>query len=122
MGLLGRKTQSGPDRYESMAGVPVLNKGVSIADEQAEKLSLTVTIKRGNGFLDRFRPTVMNRRIKLDELGSFVVRLIDGKRNMLDIVAAFEAKYKTNRRETQLSVVAFLKSLARKGVASIVIE
>ena len=122
MGFFGRKTQSGLDRYESMAGVPVLNKGVSIADEQAEKLSLTVRIKRGNRFLDRFRPEVINRRIKLDDLGSFVVRMIDGKRNVLDIVEAFEAKYKTNRRETQLSVVAFLKSLARRGVASIVIE
>ena len=85
-------------------------------------MSLTVTIKRGNGFLDLFRPAVMNRRIKLDTLGSFVVRLIDGKRDVLEIIEAFEAKYKTNRRETQLSVVAFLKSLARRNIASIVIE
>ena len=59
--------------------------------------------------------------VELDELGSFVVDLIDGKRNVLEIVEAFQEKYKTNRRETQVSVVTFLKTLAVRGVASVVI-
>ena len=125
MGLfskISKKQQPLLDRYQSMEGIPVLNSGISMETGEDGTLVLRVTVERGSGFLDRFRPPEMTRRIKLDELGSFVVRLIDGRRNVLDIVEAFEAKYKTNRRETQLSIVAFLKSLVTRHVASIAIE
>ena len=121
MRLLKRKTAP-LDRRESLAGVPVLNNGVELLGEAGENLMLSVKVFRGRGFLDRFRPEEMTRKIRLDELGSFVVRQINGKRDVLKIIDAFVGKYKTNRREAELSVVAFLKSLVQRNVISIAIK
>ena len=76
----------------------------------------------GTGFLDRFRPPVMEKRHTLDELGSFVVGRIDGRRNVKCIIDDFVERYRVNRREAELSVVAFLKMLMHRHIVSIVAE
>jgi len=110
------------DRRQSLAGIPVFNNDVRVMNAENHKLTLEVTLRRGSGFLDRFRPAEMTRTVKLDELGTFVVSQIDGTRNVLDIINAFKTQYQTNQRETELSVVAFLKSLAERSAISIVIK
>ena len=121
MALFRKRPEVSLDRHQSTFGIPVLNKGVRVERESDGSVTLTYIVRRGYGFLDRFRPEEMDQHVELDELGSFVVDLIDGKRNVLEIVEAFQEKYKTNRRETQVSVVTFLKTLAVRGVASVVI-
>ena len=109
------------DRRQSLAGIPMLNSGVRI-DPGAERDSLVVTLRRGSGFLARFQPAVMERVIKLDELGTFVLRQIDGRRTVLSIVDAFTDRFRTNRRESELSTVTFLRSLAERRAISIIIK
>ena len=121
MALFRKRPEVSLDRHQSTFGIPVLNKGVRVESSPDGAVKLSYTVRRGYGFLDRFRPEEMERQIELDELGSFVVELIDGKHNVLEIVEAFQQKYKTNRRETQMSVVTFLKTLAARGIASVVI-
>ena len=121
MGLFKKRPQVSLDRHQSTFGIPVLNDGVTVERQSDGNLTLCYIIRRGYGFLDRFRPAEMQRHMELDELGSFVVDLIDGERNVLEIVEEFQEKYKTNRRETQMSVVTFLKNLAVRGIASVVI-
>ena len=70
----------------------------------------------------RFMPPILERTVKLDELGAFVFRLIDGQRTVLQIVEAFQQRYKANRREAELSTVEFLRSLAQRRVISIAIK
>lgn len=110
------------DRRRSLAGVPVISGNVAIRDADGGNLSLTVGMRRGNGFLDRFRPPVSTKRISLDELGSFVVRRIDGRAAVQDIIDAFVAEYQTNRREAELCIVEFLKSLLERSVIGIAIK
>jgi len=105
-----------------LGGIPVLNEKVSCADDEAGRLVINVKLKRGNSFLARFQPPVSERNIKLDEIGSFVFKLIDNQRSALEIIELFLAKYRVNRREATLSVVEFLKSLVKRGVVSIVIR
>jgi len=114
------KKAAGLDRRRSLEAIPVVNGGVKAADGPAG-LVLKVIVLRGSGFLARFQPAVMERRVELDEIGSFVFRLIDGKRTALDIVDAFVERYRTNRREAELSCVEFLKSLVRRHVISIAV-
>jgi hypothetical protein len=109
------------DRRESLQGIPAVNDGVT-ADEESGRVVLTVQFPRGRGLLARFQPPVLERRVKLDEVGSFVFRLIDNQRTTWGIIEAFMARYRTNRREATLSVVEFLKSLAVRGVISILIR
>ncbi len=128
MGWLGRLLRPGRvkvqplGRRQSLEGIPVLNEGVTVNGREPDRLVLTVRVRRGTGFLSRFQPPVMERTLKLDELGSFVFRQVDGRNTARSIVDEFVRRYRTNRREAELSTVAFLKSLAARGVISIVIR
>ena len=128
MGWLGRMLRPGRvkapplGRRQSLEGIPVLNDGVTVDGREPDRLVLTIRVRRGTGYLSRFQPPVMERTVKLDELGSFVFRQVDGRRNARDIVGQFVKRYRTNRREAELSTVAFLKSLVARGALSIVIK
>lgn len=110
------------DRRRSLAGIPVFNENVTIDDRDADKVVVCITIQRGNAFLDRFRPPVMTHRVELDELGSFALGQIDGHTNVSGIIDAFVERYRAGRREMELSVVAFMKSLMERRVISILVE
>ena len=110
------------DRRQSLDGIPVLNEQVSCENDKTGRLVINIKLKRGNGFLARFQPPVLERNVRLDEIGGFVFKLIDNQRSTLEIVNMFLSKYCVNRREATLSVVDFLKSLVKKGVISIVIK
>lgn len=83
---------------------------------------INITVKRGNGFLARFQPPVLERNVRLDEIGGFVFKLIDNRRSALEIIELFLEKYRVNRREATLSVVDFLKLLVKRRIVSIVIR
>lgn len=83
-------------------------------------MALKVKIGRGAGFLERFRPAVTERTYELDRFGRFVVDEIDGKRNVLGIIDAFQEKFRMSRRESELGVVAFLKILLKRNLIAIV--
>lgn len=105
-----------------MDGIPVLNEHVSCTNDNTGRLVINIKLKRGTGFLARFQPPVLERNVKLDEIGGFVFKLIDNQRSTLEIIELFLEKYRVNRREATLSVVDFLKSLVKRGVVSIVIR
>lgn len=107
------------DRRRSLAGIPVLNPRVTIETAKDGNLYVRVEIQRGRGFFARFQPRVSVRRIQLDELGSFVLRQVDGNKTVEDLIHAFVAHFRANRREAELCVVDFLKSLMRRQVISI---
>ncbi len=110
------------DRRQSLAGIPVLNEQVSCENDQNGRLVVNIKLKRGKGVIARFQPPVLERNLKLDEIGGFVFKLIDSQRSTLEIIELFLAKYRVNRREATLSIVDFLKSLVKKGAVSIVIR
>lgn len=105
-----------------MSGIPVLNEGVTIGPADGGNIEIHVKLKRGRGFLSRFQPPVTERTVRLDELGSFVFNQIDGNKSALQIIEHFTDRYRTNRREAELSTVEFLKSLVKRGVVSILIK
>lgn len=109
-------------RRQSLDGIPVLNENVSFADNESGAVVINIKLKRANSFLARFQPPLMERNVKLDEIGSFVFKLIDNQRSVLEIIEIFLAKYRVNRREATLSVVEFLKSLVKRGIVSIAIR
>jgi len=117
-----KKLAPGIDRRRSLEGVPILNNGVRVARATPENDHLVVTLTRGRGLLSRFQPPLMERTIKLDELGTFVLRQIDGRRTVKDIVESFMTRYRPNRREAELSTVTFLRSLTERKAISIIIK
>jgi hypothetical protein len=100
----------------------VVNEGVTATDLGNGRLQVVLRMKRGTGFMARFMPPVLERTVKLDELGAFVFRQIDGRRTVLQIVDAFAQRYKANRREAELSTVEFIRALVQRQIISIAIK
>jgi hypothetical protein len=112
------------NREQSLTGVPMVNAGVHAQprDDDVQRLELVIRLRRDGGFLSRFMPPTLERKVKLDDLGTFVFGLIDGRRTVREIVEAFLARYRVNRREAELSTVEFIRSLAQRQAISIVIR
>jgi hypothetical protein len=60
-------------------------------------------------------------KIELDEIGSFVWGLCDGKKTVREMVADLAGKYKLNRKEAEAALTTFLRSLAGRNLVAIVI-
>ena len=61
------------------------------------------------------------RRICLDELGGYVWEQCDGKTEVRAIITNFAKRFKLNRKEAELSIVEYLRTLARKGIIGIIV-
>ncbi len=121
MALLKRRQKNQVDRRQSLAGIPLLHTDVKVS-EVANLITLRVRTARSNTLLDRFRPPVTERKYELDEFGTFVVRQIQRRRNVLAIVLAFEKHFGMSHRESELGVVAFIKMLMQRSALSVVVE
>ncbi len=122
MGLFSQRKKQRVDRRESLAGVPVLHENVTLVEEQNQNITIKLRSARGTSLFDRLRPAGMVKSYELDQFGTFVVRQIDQRRTVMDIIKAFERKFKLSHREAELGVVAFLKMLMKRKVLSVVIE
>ncbi len=123
-GLFGflRKPEPAIDRRRSLDGIPVVNGVARATLTEAGRVVVVLRHVRGKGLLSRLAPPVIERRFELDELGSFVFRLIDGQRTVAGIVEAFREQYRLNRREAELSTVSFLRMLAQRRVIAVVVK
>jgi hypothetical protein len=115
-------TQPVVDRRKSLLGVPVVNPGVTWKEKADGRLTVAIPMRRKPGLLGWFQPQTWERRVELDPLGSFVLAQIDGKKNALQITEEFVARFKVHRREAELCIVAFLKSLLERCIISIAIS
>ncbi len=119
MGIIGDSAKTEIDRRAALAGIPVLMPGVELETGDDGRLTAVVHLKRPEGFLARFMHPVSSRRIRLDEIGSFVLSQIDGRRSVMEIIGCFIGKYRINKREAELSIAEFLGSLVKRNVIAI---
>ncbi len=110
------------DRRRSLDAIPVLNGGFVPEARADGALDLVIRAPRRKSLLSRFMPPTVEQRFKLDELGTFVYGLINGTRTVEQIMDAFTERYRLNKRETEISVAAFLRLLGERKIISIVIK
>jgi hypothetical protein len=56
------------------------------------------------------------RRLQLDELGTAVWHLLDGKRTVRQVIRVFSKAHQLHRREAETSVTQFLRTLGKRGI------
>jgi len=61
------------------------------------------------------------RRVELDEVGSFVWEMCDGETTVRRMIARLADEFKLNRKEAEVSLTAYLQTLARKGLVSLLV-
>ena len=107
---------------EALQSIPALNPNVTFEEDRDGRTVVCVPVQRRKGFWGRFQMPVSTHRIRLDEIGSFVVSQINGERTVQELIDAFASKYRVGGREAKLCMADFLKSLAGRNVISIGIK
>lgn len=108
-------------RQESLQCVPVKNPELQEQETNGE-LRLTYAVRVKPWFSRVFKTVAgrendtIDRKLQLDTLGTSVWRMIDGVRNVDDIIRLFQDDHKLNRREAEISVSSFLKELGKRGL------
>ena len=70
-------------------------------------------------WIQRFKgpsPQTGSRKLQLDNLGTEVWKMIDGKRTVRDIVDAFAETHQLESREAEMAVTQFLRTLGKRGL------
>lgn len=116
-----RKKQPVLTREQSMASMPIRNP--MLKSEQDDDGIVHLSIPRKDAWWVKLLARVLyvpkRRRIALDELGSYVWDLCDGETTVRSLIDKFCKNYKLNRKEAEVSMVAYLKQLAKKGLIGI---
>lgn len=60
-------------------------------------------------------------KVELDEVGSFVWEMCDGRTTVREMIARLAEKYKLGRKEASASLTTFLRSLAQRNLVAVVI-
>ncbi len=105
------------DRREVLRLYPIRNPVVEYETREDGTCLLKVPLKpRGIlRWLSRIFKLANEHKIELDETGSTVWLLCDGKHSVESIVQKLVHQYKLERREAEVSLFAFLNTLSRRG-------
>jgi hypothetical protein len=61
------------------------------------------------------------RRLSLDEIGTYVWDQCDGKATVRDLIGRVAEKCRVTRKEAEVSVAHYLRTLAKKGLLGIMV-
>jgi len=126
MAFLRRKKVDVPAlrRQESLSARPVLNQLVRTERDPEGNILLLVP-RRQTALVrtvSRFFRIPPYRKVALDELGSYVIELCDGTHTVGEIAEQFTRRFRLSRREAELSVATFLRTLAGRAIIGLIIE
>lgn len=116
-----RKKQPVLSRKQSMASMPIRNPMLKVETDDDGIVHLSIPRKDAwwVKLLSRVFYVPKRRKLALDELGSCVWELCDGETTVRSLIDKFCKKYKLNRKEAEVSMVTYLKQLAKKGLIGI---
>ena len=105
-------------RQEILAAVPVRNSLVEWETNEQDEVVLKVPRRqdRVGRVLHRVFVAPPFKQVVLDEVGSDVWQLCTGENDVDTIVKTLAKKYKLSRREVELSLANYLRTLAQRGL------
>ena len=119
-----RKKPQGPSisRADALNRIPIKNRLISENRLETGEVILNYPVTMRPlfaGLIKRFGgPEVQTqmKKLQLDELGTSVWDLMDGKRTVRQLVNAFAGKHRLEPREAEVSVTQFMRELGRRGL------
>lgn len=107
------------DRQAVMTLRPGRNSALTWEKQEGGETILTVPQNQKAGrvtrFMARYIGAPSERRVELDEVGSYVWELCDGNHTIETIVQKTSKEYKMSRREAEVSVTMFLQMLHERN-------
>ena len=119
--LFRRPTKSArPSKAEVLSGKPLRAADATESDAGPGKWKLTIPLRsaRQGGWASRFLrvPEGATKTFELDELGKFVWDACDGRTTVAQLIRRLAKQYNLNEREAEVATLAFLNTLARRGL------
>ena len=112
------KRKNLPTRDEIRKAVPVKNPA---AEDRAGLIAVPLADRKGFfGWLAKKTNAANHVEFELDEIGTFVWGLVDGKRTVAGIAAELAKEYKLNKHEAEASLLEFIDRLRQRGCISLV--
>lgn len=122
---MARKKKDQPlSREASFESRPLQNPDIKVdrSDDGSALLRLPTNPKRWVRLLARaMRIENLERKVSLDELGTYVWDMCDGKTSVRKMIQRFAARYKLSRKEAEVSIVQYLRTLAKRGIIGILV-
>jgi len=125
MGLFRKNAPAnagGLTRGQALSFVPVKNSAVTEERLDAGGLRLTYPVTVRPAFSEVLRRVGIwdgrpsKKVIELDAMGGATWELVDGKRSVREVAAAFAARFRLDGREAEVAVSSFLRNLGRRGL------
>lgn len=122
--LFGKNRTNPLTREQSLRCVPVRNEHVE--EKRLDSGEVTLYLPRRevwwvNALAKIFYIPKKGRGIMLDELGTSMWDMIDGRTNVKQVIERFASTYRLSKREAELSIVAHLRNLAKRGLIGIAV-
>lgn len=110
------RAQPAVDRQTASRLRPMRNRAIEweVGDQGEAVLQVPRRKDRVGRFVGAWFRLPDTRTVVLDEVGTFVWGLCDGRNTVEAIVGKLLAEYKLGRRETEVSVAAYLQSLVER--------
>jgi hypothetical protein len=120
---LAFRRQKALSREQSLTSVPVRNEAIEAERTDAGEARLFIPRRetRWVRLLSRLVHVPKRQPVTLDEVGTFVWDLCDGEHTVRDITRELAARYKLHRKEAEVSVVAYLRQLAKRRIVGIAV-
>lgn len=113
-------------REQTLAAKPLRHPRIEWAREERKADNVSVALlqiprlrNKWADFVARWMQVPDFKRIELDEIGSDVWEMCDGKTNVEGIAKAIGAAYRLNKRQSEVSVTAYLKMLAERRLIAV---
>lgn len=100
---------------------PIRNPYLEWTKTNDAKVEIRITFKK-TGRLPKILPSPDKKRIILDDPGSFVWERCDGKHAVKDIIEEFRKEYRVLPMEAQISILNFLRNLAKRKFVTALIK
>ena len=117
MAILSKKPKL--NRSAMLKSRPTRNESESINWEKTEEGEIQIKIKRQEEswkirFLSKLFYIPKYKGFTLDEVGSEVWQMCNGRNSVSDMIGNLSEKYQLNRKEAEISLLQYLKTLGEK--------
>ncbi len=114
------KGKKGLTRAHMLSAVPVRNEAVRWKEMEGQvEIAYDLHLRWGGALLKRLMGADKERRFTLDEMGGFVWQMIDGTRNVRELVDTLAQKYRLEQVESHAALVAFLRNMMKKRLVGL---
>ncbi len=111
-----KKKREKLSRVDSLGAVPVKNQAVS--EKEDKEGNITLTLIRRQTILIKVVSKIFfipeEKKIRLDEIGSWVWRKCDGRINVGEMIGEMSEEFRLSKKEAEISLRDFLRSLSTK--------